>query len=238
VGFDISSVQAIDGDTKAANEFNQCLGHLAAARKSRIEVRDDYARSKIAWKLAGYQQAVLYRVVMLANGSADAWNAGNLLSSILCARALIETVAMAHYFEQRLDTHIEEKDFAALNVLAESVTFATRNKEWLKEGPPWFEAINVLTAIDKLDRLAEGVRGHYDRLSERCHPNYLGHYQLFAALDTNTGTVTFSETRSRDKHMFLSILAAAMLIEYFEVLMRRLEQAISRVAQLHHEASS
>ena len=38
-------------------------------------------------------------------------------------------------------------------------------------------------------------------LSERCHPNSLGHYMFFATLDTETGTVTFSDEKYRQENL-------------------------------------
>src|SRR5262249_10573672 len=56
---------------------------------------------------------------------------------------------------------------------------------WLEENP------DVVTYIDKLDRKLEGFRGQYDRLSERCHPNSLGHNLMFSKLDRSDGTVEY-----------------------------------------------
>ena len=48
---------------------------------------------------------------------------------------------------------------------------------------PETKAVNILTYIDRFDKRAEGFRGHYDILSERCHPNALGHNFMFGKLD-------------------------------------------------------
>src|ERR1700726_3360728 len=85
--FSLPCVKAVDGDEWAAVVFNACLLRLMGRRKHQIAAEGDYRKSKIAWKLAAFQQAVIYRVVMLAQGSSNGWNDCNILSSILCARA-------------------------------------------------------------------------------------------------------------------------------------------------------
>jgi hypothetical protein len=66
----------------------------------------------------------------------------------------------------------EIKDVRNRLMLAQNGIFASRDPEWVKENPDT-QAINVVTYIDQFDKRAEGFRGHYDRLSERCHPNSL-----------------------------------------------------------------
>jgi hypothetical protein len=93
VYFDISGLQKKDvSDLEKANES---IDRLEARKKSEIKVVGQFAQSKLAWKIAVYQQSILYRMIMLWRGSALAWNNGNSLASVLSARALVETVVTA-----------------------------------------------------------------------------------------------------------------------------------------------
>jgi hypothetical protein len=56
----------------------------------------------------------------------------------------------------------------------QNVVFATRDEELLREFSD-NRAANILSHIKKYDQKASDFAGHYDRLSERCHPNSLGH---------------------------------------------------------------
>jgi hypothetical protein len=60
--------------------------------------------------------------------------------------------------------------------------------------------INVLTYIDRFNNRAEGFRGHYDMLSERCHPNSLGHNFMFSKLDRTDGSVRFFDEREPERN--------------------------------------
>jgi hypothetical protein len=105
IDFDVSEEHA-----RAIADFNSTLVRLRNRRVDKIDVSASVLllRSKLAWKLATYQQPVLYRIVMLASGCAMNWNARNLLCSYLAARALIETMALFLEFEHELERNRRE----------------------------------------------------------------------------------------------------------------------------------
>jgi hypothetical protein len=149
--------------------------------------------------------------------------------------APVKTIATTHYVEVNLARYVEKKDFKAMSLLVDGQAYATRNEEWLKD-EAGLKAVNVLKAIDKLDGLIPGIRRHYDFLSEWCHPNYLGQRFLFATIDPNKRIVAFSESKNRNKQMLDAILAAAMMIEYFEKLLVKLDEVTPTIAELHDAA--
>src|SRR6266404_7681002 len=130
-----------------------------------------------------------------------------------------------------LKKHIAAGDMDTVDALVTNRTFATRDKEWLHKNPE-SDAINVLTWVDRLDkREANGVRGHYDRMSERCHPNYLGHHQMFSKLDTSSGTTTFSETKNISAHRDV-VIGAVILVLLDEHCIDRLDDDIDRLVEI------
>jgi hypothetical protein len=149
-------------------EADEALRRLAARRRSEVTVAGPLAQSKQAWKVAVYQQSILYRVVMLAEGAVSTWNDGNILTSILAARALIETVAVVYEFTHQLKAYISASDLVGLSKFTTSMIFATRDEKFLAEHSD-LRSRSVLTYIDKLDAGGlKGVRKHYDSMSERC----------------------------------------------------------------------
>jgi hypothetical protein len=97
-------------------------------------------------------------------------------------------------------------------------------------------AVSVLTDIHKFDKRAEGFRGHYDMLSERCHPNSLGHNFMFSKLDRSDGTVRFYDERepARNGQMILGALVPLPLAESISA---RLDELIDKVSDLHHRVA-
>jgi hypothetical protein len=143
----------------------------------------------------------------------------------------METLAVMAVFADRVADSFAAEDLGALDALAQQGTFANRDPEWIKEAPDT-KAINVLTYIDRLDKFAPGFRKRYDMLSERCHPNSLGHNFMFSKLDRTDGSVRFFDERepARNGHMILTTLAA---FPYVETLIDRLDALIPRISDLH-----
>jgi hypothetical protein len=223
-----------ENDAKDIRAFNSTLRRLRERRLTEITISGPLRKSKLAWKIATYQQPMLYRVVMLASGCAANWNARNLLCAYLAARALIETVAVFWAFEVELQQLVEAENLPEIDALITNRTFSTRDTE-LIEAHPDTKAITVLKFIDRLDSQGLlGVRQHYDFLSERCHPNSLGQYYFFSVRDRETNVVTYSDCRDFQRH-FDYVFAGAMLIDLVERSMDRLDTTILRVSELQHK---
>jgi hypothetical protein len=224
-----------EADKKLVGELNTSLGRLSGLRAVEINVSGKFLRSKIAWKLATYQHTLLHRLVALMDGAAVAWNNRCTLSAILSARALMETFAVMAEFERQVTRLLNEEDLGGLDALAQNGIFASRDPEWIKDNPET-QAVNVLTYINKFDKRAEGFRDHYDMLSERCHPNSLGHNFMFSKLDRTDGTVHFCDERelARNGQMILAALAPLPLVEFIST---RLDELIEKVSDLHHRVA-
>ncbi len=221
-----------EADKELVARLNSSLDRLNGLRAVEINVSGPFARSKIAWKLATYQHVLLHRIVALMDGAAVAWNNRCTLSAMLSARALMETFAVIAEFEARVDALFAQEDLSGLDALAQNGIFASRDPEWIKERPET-KAVSVLTYVDKFDKCAQGFRGHYDILSERCHPNSLGHNFMFAALDRSDGSVRFCDEREpqRNAEMIMAALAPLPLIESISA---RLDGLIIKISDLHH----
>jgi hypothetical protein len=105
-GFDFSDVDYPQDRRADLQKISHAIDRLAARRKTTIAAEGPFDRSKLAWKVATYQQANLYRVVALGAGARAAWNARNVLVTFLTARALVETVAVFDEFERSLLAHV------------------------------------------------------------------------------------------------------------------------------------
>ena len=222
---------------EALGTVNEVLSRLVSRRRAQIRVEGLFAQSKLAWKLAILQEAFLHRAIGLAHGVALAWNAGNSLTAILAARALIETIVLVEDLYGKMDAFLKAENLTGINQLTDTQTFATRDAEWLAQHPE-SQATNILTLIDKFDkRTFPGARAHYDSLSERCHPNSRGHFGMFASLDCSNGTVTFSDAKSTSADR-IAIMPAVMLLGLFERTIGLLDLAVSAAGELQHRVNS
>jgi hypothetical protein len=224
-------------DVELIEAINESLDRLRIQRVASIEVTGPYLESKLAWKIATQNETILYRIVALGESLALLWNARYMLGCSLLARALMETSALLLDFERVLQAEISSQDLRAIDDLVTKRHFATRDKEWLTIHPET-EATNILTLIDKLDkRHLPNARKVYDALSESCHPNYLGGHAMFGALDTETGTTVYSDTKIMESNRH-AILGCAALMMLDETCFDRLKEHIERVAELRRVARS
>jgi hypothetical protein len=201
-------------------------------RAVEINISGPFAKSTIAWKLAGYQHALLHRIIALLDGVAIGWNNQSTLGAMLCARAVMETLAVMAAFERSVKDLRARKDLSGLDALAQNGTFASRDPEWLSEFPD-LKATNVATYVAKFDeKVVKGFRAHYDRLSERCHPNSLGHNFMFAKLDREEGTTRYSDDTEpvRNAKLVMTAIAPVSLVES---LMKQLDASVLEVAEFH-----
>jgi hypothetical protein len=225
--FSIPSVGA--AHEGAAIVFNECLLRLMHLRQHQVSATGaDNNVSRIGWKLAIFQQGSLYRVVMLAQGGSSGWNNSNMLSSILCSRALLETVAKLHYLQINLAKHVPTKNIEEISTLLDKQVFSARDEEWIEEGAG--KATNVITMIDKFNSSVPGIKPHYNFLSECCHPNWIGQQFLFGTSDTVKRITLFSESKGRNANVLDAIFGALMTITRFEKMMAELEATAATIA--------
>jgi len=217
----------------AFDSWNACMARLDEERALEINISGPFLKSKIAWKLATYQHALLHRVVALADGVAVNWNGRSVLGSMLCARALMETIAVFSFLERSAAALYEREDLGGLDALGQNGTFATRDEALLEEFPE-SKATNIVTYIKRFDeKVLPGFNEHYDRMSERCHPNASGHYFMFAKLDREQGRTSYSDDASPQRHAGL-ILAALTVIPLVESMNQRMSAMVMKIVDLHH----
>ena len=133
-----------DTQIETLTEANTAIHELNGLRAVQINVAGHFARSKIAWMLAGYQHMLLHRIVSIFDGAALAWNHRSPVAAMLCSRAMMETIAVFYALGQDVKKHLDVSDLESLMALATRGTFASRDKEWLAQSPET-QAINALT---------------------------------------------------------------------------------------------
>lgn len=229
--FKKESIEAAGLNWDEANLLNSYLLKLKEGQVEQIFVVDDLARSKLAWKITIYSQAVRYRLVELVESCIDEWDKGRFVSCFIMARTIIETVSVLYDFEQRLDHALSVKDLESIDALIMNRTFASRLAD-LFGGKEAYQSMNVLTAIDKVDKLLEGhVRTAYDRLSEYAHTNYFGVSSSYAKIDYTCGDVSYGNQNTKHD-VFMRIQAEIGFLEIANMTFRKIEAHTKTTADI------
>jgi hypothetical protein len=214
-------------------KVNTELESIAAGRLRQIDLRDDpYNSSPIVWKIALFSNSMAHRFVALAEGAALSWNALNPLSAVLNARASMETFASYYEFNKRLSKLVPASDFEAIDKLITRFLFGTRDEKLLKELPDL--KAQILNSIDVVDETITGFRGHYETLSEFCHPNSFGHRGLFSSRDRETGITTFEMRMD----FIVPVKAALGIAALFKRAMDSVDADLKSLARALHEAKN
>ena len=223
------AVEAVGGSWATCIELNNSLDRIRGRRLSEINLTDDSGCPLTGAKVLRLLQTVLYRVVNLAEGCATAWNTSNVLASLLCCRAIIESVALVSDFETKLVRLTKVEDRVAIIELVHSRTFAEKQT---KERSPDFPSVNVMTLISSLEKKVNGVEGHYAFLCEMCHPNYFGTAGLFSVIDYTTGVASFSDQINYNSGLLYHIIASYGLTDFVGRLIDNIEEVIPDVVRL------
>jgi hypothetical protein len=168
---------------------------------------------------------------MLASGCAEAWNAGNIICSVLAARALIETVALSDVIVDDIRTSLQERNVAAIDDIVNRRLFSTRNEQQVTEGYG-FHARSVLKYLTKFDKRVEGISEAYSFLCEFAHPNGSGHFMTFSEIDKATGTVRFSEAARRARGLQHYVVTAFFILAFMEPFLDAFDRMIPQIADI------
>jgi len=122
-----------------------------------------------------WRQVSLRRIVDLAESADVLFHQGRLLPANTLTRSTVETVAVQFAVWKKLDSLTDVLNADAIHELLMSVVFGRRDK-----GGDWpNKSMQVLTAIDHLEKQFPGFRGEYERLCEYAHPGLAGGYGMY-----------------------------------------------------------
>ena len=104
--------------------------------------------SKIPWKAMALREALLYRVTELSESAIFLYEKGNkIISAFIVTRAVHETTALFYSFYDRLEEVTNSR------ILGDFDEFIMRLLFGWKGDLDFPNAFNILTAIDKLNKL-------------------------------------------------------------------------------------
>lgn len=217
-----------------ANLFNDMLNQLAAMRVERLLISEMHVRSKVAWKFNVLQQAFVHRLCDLAEPAVDDWMKGRTLAAIILGRALVETVAVLHVSVRTTQALIVAGDIMALDDWAMKLVFGGRYDQWGAE----FKSIGVMNALDQLNKEFEGVRDHYETVSEAAHPNSQGLSQFYSDTRTLPKYVDFSARKREPAQVLPSLAASISLVGAAVNLLEELEASLVKIADMQAQPST
>ena len=133
------------------------------------------------------REAAFWQVTDLLTQSYALHRQGHGLGARILLRSGFETLATLIYLNHNiravLDGELNFHKFCHLTV---------RQVGGTKNEPGGTDALNVITMLDKGDKLYPGLRGIYDSLSESAHPNFEGMVWGYSEVDHDENETNFS----------------------------------------------
>lgn len=156
--------------------------------------------SKIPFKVYIMKGVLLHRIYGLSESAINLLDALKNPEAIILIRAAQESTALLYWL------YLEMKKVCDNNNLNEFDSFIMKLLFGSKIEPIKEKAYNILTAIDKVDKLIQNFRKNYDILSEFVHPNSYGTFISHGKLNKQKNTFYFG-TEKRDKPITTGIYA-------------------------------
>ena len=139
-----------------------------------VTIATDPIAPKAVFKLLVFRESLSWRIYEIANSAVEALDRGELLSSMILCRSLQETVALNFHLLREVEKCANAGDVSTLDASAMQMLLGSR------EIDARYQSLNILTAVDRLDRAFPSYRNLYNGLSEYCHPNFAGVANCFA----------------------------------------------------------
>ena len=203
--------EEIGADWEKVRLINEEMDTLEYLREKKIGFVGGPASTKgerLANQVELYSQGALSRIMSVSRGAISNWQSRNTIASYLCARATIETAAALWDFCEQIANYMLKKDYG------ETQRFIFKRMlggKILTKGNPDFDGVNILTILARYDKSHPGIGEHYKLLSEFCHPNFAGTYDLFARREIG-GDVIFGDEFYNNLEGFSQMMGALTTI--------------------------
>lgn len=183
-------------------EVVSLLEALSSNLPTRIQAAD-IGRAKLPYKVLSFREALCWRIEELARNSLALLDDGQLAAGALLSRAVVECAAASWHLKKFVDGIVERGVQASSDDTAMKLLLGSRIWDEMPQ------AVNVLTMLKKADEEISGILGHYERLSEYAHPNWLGTSFLFSRnLEEELATEFGRQARGNDN---LTVLQASLV---------------------------
>jgi hypothetical protein len=190
----------LSGLVKQAGEI---ASDLARSRPKSFEIPASTPANRVPFKAKSCREMMLIRTSELASGAVDSLKRKRPVVAATLTRSVMESMAKAHELQRILDDFVIKPEGKDLDAALMQYLFGSRNNSNLPN------ATNILTAIDRTEKMIPHFRENYDRLSELAHPNFLGGLGAFVELDLEQNSLGLTNPKRKND---LLVMVAGILI--------------------------
>lgn len=147
------------------------LRELELSLEDSVDLTEGNDHILITGCLQAYRTAVLRRVLDLVQALVVSWNAGQLIGSVVCSRALLETLATFHSLLSRAQAEADRGDWKAIGKLVDGYAFS--RSPISDKGKPAPESPPPVGRMTKnfIRQTGLGDEKFWAQICEEAHPN-------------------------------------------------------------------
>ena len=147
------------------------LRELEDSLTGSVDLTEGNDQITITGCLDAYRRAVLRRTLDLVQAVIASWNAGQHIGSVVCARALLETLATFHSLQTRAQTAADEGNWAEIGKLVDCYAFSkspslSKGRREPQAPPPVGRMVKKFIGDTQ-----PGGEIFWDQICEVAHPN-------------------------------------------------------------------
>ena len=147
--------------------------------------------SKLPFKSLVLREVLIHRLSELSSVALQLYDEERIVSAFVMTRSVLETVSVMFCLHKFVAEFNVNHDIKKLDAFLLKGIMGSRDKS-----TP-IEAVNILTAVDKVDKEFAGLRKMYDCLCEYTHPNWSGMLGSFGTYDDESFCLNFNNERSK-----------------------------------------
>lgn len=180
--------------TAVKNILSECdntLKHIEGRLVDQIKVVDISRTAKIPFKAITLAESLSYRFVDICRSGLLLIQRGHIVPAITLARASMETMSCMYTIDSKIQKCLEKNDLSGFD------DFIMKRLFGQKMGDDTFPAaVNIMTAIDNIDRAHPGTKQHYSVLCEFAHPNMHGVHSAYCKIIHPEHVATFNNNNN------------------------------------------
>jgi hypothetical protein len=209
----------------------QYIDALKQSLVNRIDPLQISTIAKIPYKALEVRECLAHRCADIGEAIVKTYEADLFVSSLILCRALQETVALLWYTANACKRYVENNGTSELDPTLMRVLLGFKDRDEGQENLP--NALNIMTAIDRVERDISGFRKNYDMLSEYAHPNWSGVLGMFAETDHDNIIVDLGlNIKSKEHAKRMISISFTTNLEILEVAYNKFAQFLPNLVQL------
>ncbi len=195
-------------DNKGIELARMQIASFQGSKPTKVPVTAFSLKSKIPHKTISLREILFMRELDLTTEALTLFERGRHVPAMVLTRAAMESAALLIFLDIQVSDFLQNQENTKLNTFLEKSLLGSRDQSTERE------AINILTVINRVDRMHNSYRHMYDQLSEFTHPNSYGTLGSYGNFDYESFTLHLDMAEYQPP-LIIGLLPLLITVELF-----------------------